>query len=71
MHTKTAKGVRLAAAVVALAAVTGCVTAEEQRAQQEALEAKVNQALQNAAAAKVDATTALHIALEAEKAAMK
>ena len=32
-----------------------------------ALETKVNTALQNAAAAKVDAATAMHIALEAEK----
>ena len=67
MHTMTAKGLRLAAAGFALAAVAACATPEQQKAQHDALEAKVNEALRNAAAAKVDATTALHIALEAEK----
>lgn len=49
--------------VIGLAA---CASQEDQM-KLHSLEDKVNQALQNSAAAKVDATTALHIALQNEK----
>ncbi|MAO55964.1 MAG: hypothetical protein CMM61_09710 [Rhodospirillaceae bacterium] len=54
------------AALALMAGLAACAS-QEQEMQLHALETKVNTALQNAAAAKVDAATAMHIALEAEK----
>ena len=57
------KAIQSAAAVAMLASLGACTSVDtEQRLQ--ALEDKVNRALQNSAAAKVDATTALMIAEE-------
>ncbi len=67
----TVKAVRFAAAGAVLVALGACATTEEEAMRLEALEAKVNQALQNAAAAKIDATTALTIALDVEEAGLK
>jgi len=60
------KTVRFAIAGLALTALGACATAEDGMKLSE-LESKVNEALQNAAAAKVDAATALHLAVENEK----
>ena len=54
------------AALALMAGLAACAS-QELEMQLHALETKVNTALQNAAAAKVDAATAMHIALEAEK----
>ncbi|MCP5370828.1 MAG: hypothetical protein H6907_03775 [Hyphomicrobiales bacterium] len=69
--TTTTKTLRLAAAGAALLAVAACQTTGDKAAMEAdryaALEAKVHEALRNSAAAKVDAATALDIALENEK----
>lgn len=52
---------------VALSALTACATPEEMDARFAKLEDKVNQALQASAAAKIDATTALDVALQNKK----
>ena len=64
----TVKALRFAGAGAVLVALGACATTTEQEAMRmEALEAKINQALQNAAAAKIDATTALNVALGVEE----
>jgi len=60
------KTLRCAIAGLALTALGACATADDGM-ELSALEAKVNQALQNSAAAKVDAAAALHLAVENEK----
>ena len=60
MKTKIA---RVAAVLAMIAAVGACTSVETER-RLDALEMKVNRALQAAAAAKVDASTALMIAEE-------
>lgn len=44
--------------------LSACASTEAQDARLDALEARINQALQNSAAAKIDATTALKIAVD-------
>lgn len=51
---------------LALVAGLAACTSQEEQMKLHSLEEKVNTALMNAAAAKVDATTALHIALQNE-----
>jgi hypothetical protein len=59
---------RLAAIGVALLALGACASAStDQEMKLSALEAKLNEALRNAAAAKVDAATAMLMAEEAQK----
>lgn len=61
---KTQRIGKVLAILVVAGAMSGCATMEERDALEtkvEALEKKVNMALRNAATAKVDAATALHI----------
>jgi len=66
-NSRIVRGVKLAAAGAVLATLGACATNEQATMKLDALEAKVNEALQSSAAAKIDAATALDIALDVEK----
>lgn len=57
------QGIRFALVGAALLTLGACASSDNTMKIQ-ALESKINEALQNAAAAKIDAATALHFALE-------
>ena len=66
--SRTRTLVQVGAAVASVMMLGACATSEELDAKfaamESRLETKINQALRNSASAKIDATTALNVALE-------
>ena len=60
------KRIRLMSAGAAMLVLGACASGADEM-KLSALEDKLNEALRNSAAAKIDAATALHVAIEAEK----
>lgn len=66
MPVTTSKPMRIGLLMAAVSMAGACTNSNDMEARLDTLETKVNQALQNSAAAKVDATTALAIATETQ-----
>jgi|GEM_PF-6130103 len=67
INSRWIRSAKLAAAGAVLVTLGACATDQQTHMKLDALEARVNEALQSSAAAKIDAATALDIALDVEK----